>query len=691
MLTKENATSVFVSQTSGKREYNGLSAETPLDSIEAALQVVSEVRALGRKQPISIRVLDEEYFAKAPIVIDESISDVVLEPHTSTRISGGMRIENFAADTFNGVACLSAQAPGVKEGDFWFTDLYVNDKAAAFTRYPDNDFLYAKDVENHGTNLHEHSKWFIAAAEDLNIIKDFRNFGDCFISYNHYWIDEHTPIESYDIETGKIVFKYLSRFTIESTHESSKLRYVIENVAEAFKNPGEWYLDRPEGKVYYIPRENESIKNIVAYAPVTDKLFIIRGTQDKKARGITLRNFEFNCTKGDYRSQYREVPGDKNDVYTFDDSFDGYASDIQSVCWGHGSIEMHYAHGCAIQNCKLVNMGVHAINIKEGCDHIFITDNEIQEIGAGGIKIDGGILAMPAHTYTHNVYIRNNYITRCGNRYFAGCGILVKEAYECEISHNEISYIYYSGISCGWTWRYEPSVNRDNIIEKNHVHHLGQGKLSDMGGIYILSEQPGTIIRGNLIHDVESKHYGGWGIYPDEGSSYLLIENNICYNLTSNGFHNHYGFNNTVRNNIFVRSGDAPIAMTRGEDHTSLLFENNIIVSDNKPFFTIGLTKDNLGNAYYELRNKHFISIRNLLFDISSNTPVFMQLAKNEKKKLYSMLQARDEIAFDNGSIVADPMFVDFENHDYNLMPDSPAFKLGFRQIDMSDVGVIKK
>jgi len=690
-MQKENITCLFVSQTCGKADNTGFSPETALDSIENALQVVRDIRAAGIRQPVSVKITDAEYIVKEPVIIDESISDLTIEPYTKTTISGGVRLDNFKADMFNGVCCLSTFVPGVKVGKFWFTDLYVNGKAASFTRYPESDFLYAKDVENQGTQLYDHSKWFIAEGEDLNVIKDFRNFGDCFISYNHYWVDEHTPIESYDVETGKIVFKYISRFTIEPTHESSKLRYIIENVAEAFKNPGEWYLDRPSGKVYYIPREGEALENIVAYAPLTDKLFIMKGMPEKKVCGITLRGFKFNCTKGDYRSQYIEVPGDKDNVYVFDDNFDGYASDIQSVCWGHGSIEMSYAHSCAIQNCKLINMGVHAINIKEGCDHIHITGNEIREIGAGAIKVDGGVLAMPEHTYTHNVYIRNNYITRCGNRYFAGCGILLKEAYECEISHNEVSYIYYSGISCGWTWCYEPSVNRDNIIEKNHIHHLGQGKLSDMGGIYILSEQPGTIVRGNLIHDVESKHYGGWGIYPDEGSSFLLIENNICYNLTSNCFHNHYGFNNTVRNNIFVHSNEAPVAITRGEEHTSLLFENNIIVSDNKPIFTIEFVKDREGNNHYELMAKHFISTRNLFFDINSDAPEFLRMGNAKKHTCYSMTQARDEIHFDTDSVVSDPMFVNFENHDYRLKTESPAFKLGFKQIDMSDVGVIKK
>ena len=690
-MKKENIATLFVSQNSGSDSNEGFYISAPLASIERALSIVKNLRSMGQMQPINIQVTDDEYIVSEPIVIDASMSTITIEPYTKTKISGGFRVKNFKEDTFNGTKCISAEIPEVKNGNLWFTDLYVNGVAAAFTHYPDEDFLYAKDVENHGTKLFDHSKWFIAETKDLDVIKDFRNFGDCFISYNHYWIDEHTPIKTYDTETGKIEFAYASRFTIEPTHEAAKLRYKLENVAEAFKNPGEWYLDRPSGNVYYIPREGETIENIVVYAPLTSKLFILQGDKDNRVARVHLRGFDFNCTKGDYRSQYIEIDN-THDIYAFDENFEGYASDIQSVCWGHGSIEMKYAHNCSIKECHLLNMGVHAINIAEGCENILIERNDIRETGGGGIKVDGGVAEEPAYTHTHGVHIRNNRITRCGNRYFAACGVLIKQAYECTVAHNDISYLYYTGISCGWTWRYEPSVNRDNIIEKNHVHHIGLGKLSDMGAIYLLSEQPGTIVRGNLVHDVESKHYGGWGIYPDEGSSYMLIENNICYNLTSNCVHNHYGKHNTFRNNIFVKSGNAPFNIGRGEEtHISDYVTNNILVSNGTAYFSIGRVLDEADEMLPKLKNPHLLSNKNLLFDLSGKEQDFLQYANDDAQVNYSFAQAQSELLIDTDSVFADPMFVDFENNDFRLKPESPAFKLGFKQIDMSDVGVIKK
>ncbi len=72
---------------------------------------------------------------------------------------------------------------------------------------------------------------------------------------------------------------------------------------------------------------------------------------------------------------------------------------------------------------------------------------------------------------------------------------------------------------------------RNNRITGNHVHHFG-GQLYDTGGIYTLSNQPGSIIKDNRIEHLIKAPYAtndrGFYIYFDEATDGFTVENNYC-------------------------------------------------------------------------------------------------------------------------------------------------------------------
>ncbi len=219
----------------------------------------------------------------------------------------------------------------------------------------------------------------------------------------------------------------------------------------------------------------------------------------------------------------------------------------------------------------------------------------------------------------------------------------------------------------GWSWGYAPSSAHHNVIEYNHIHHIGRAVLGDMGGIYTLGISPGTRLRHNIIHDVYSPGIGGGaGIYPDEGSTELLIENNLVYNTERGCFSQHYGRENTVRNNIFALSRTGEVARYREEDHISFIFERNIVYSTTGYFLLGGW------------RNGNYRVQSNLYWDTSTEDPDYDDMGFDQWQSL----------GRDTGSMIADPMFVAPEALDFRLKPDSPAMKLGFKPFKLDEVGL---
>ena len=293
-----------------------------------------------------------------------------------------------------------------------------------------------------------------------------------------------------------------------------------------------------------------------------------------------------------------------------------------------------------------------------------LAGNELAWIAAGGIKVNGAVDPEPLRT--GETIIVNNRLHHLGRLFHSGVGVLIMNAFGNTVAHNEISDLYYTGVSVGWVWGYGPSVSRDNRIEFNHIHHVGHGLLSDLGGVYTLGLSPGTVVRNNIVHHVEG-HDKGWGLYTDEGSTGIVLENNLVYRTSHGGFHQHYGRENIVRNNIFALGRDAQIVRSRDEPHRSFTFERNIV------YYRTG----DLFSSVWSGGTDHFTVDHNLYWNAGGSPPRFPA----------GGFQAWQALGFDKHSKIADPRFVDPDHDDFHLKPDSPARSVGFQPIDFSSVG----
>ena len=598
-------------------------------SIEEAVRVCCDLRRSGILQPLTVCLEKGEYELEQPLELTNSLGDVVFQSQTGNAedvvLSGGTKIGCFVESTFNEKKCVKVK---LSKEECSFTDLYVNGVRANLTRFPENGYLTFAEAENKGIYLDDISKWVRLHAEDVKELTT-EEIEEATLSYLHYWVDEHTGVEKYDEQTGKLTMTEYSRFSI--TGEQTESVYYLENIRSAFKNPGEWYLDKKEGVLYYILREHESISGLEMRIPRLSRLVNMKGTEDNPISNIAFKNITFAYTRGEHE------------------------------CWKENGLKTA-SDGQAVSEAK-------------GITHIAIRKSTFFDGGAGGVMISGADVNGEKQDRTHSNEISNCKIYHCGRRHMAACGILIKHSANNKIVHNEIHDLYYSGISVGWVWGYKDSVTRDNYIAYNHIYDLGKRVLSDMGGVYLLGAHPGTVVEHNLIHDIYAREYGGWALYTDEGSAFIRLQKNICYCCSDNCYHQHYGRMNVVKNNIFAFAGKELCRVTWGEQHLSTVFENNILITDGCLVYGL-LSREHIDNGTVATGG-------NIIWSVKDGKADVVQYC-GEKLTL----KEAQQLGLEQGSVCANPDCKDIANFDFRLLEDSVAYAMGFEQIDLDDIGI---
>ncbi|TWU44282.1 hypothetical protein Q31b_18180 [Novipirellula aureliae] len=517
-------------------------------------------------------------------------------------------------------------------------------------------------------------------------LKNWSNLEDVeiVIRASHQWMINILPLASVDEEAQ------VAQTSIDATYAMKSLgdSCWVENVLEELDQPGEWVLNTKEGKLYLWPRGESPV-----LAPQLLELIRVEGKIDEMGpTDVPVRNL---CFRG-----LTFMHGDR---YLFDQDDAGVQHDWDVVDKDNALVRLRGAENCVVEECHFLHSGSGAVRVDLYGQGNKISSNHIEHIGGTGIMLGGYGPGTKDVNKKNLVY--NNHIHHVGELYWHSPGILLWQSGENRVANNLIHNTNYCGmIVCGMVTKFingngrevsrsirrhevgqvphNPTIDdvrpflhsHDNLIEYNEIHHAME-KLGDGNGIYIRGSGPGNIIRRNYIHHLVAESGAQSGMRTDGGQMDTLIAENLIYKCTSQGLI--LKLNNRAENNIIAYVLDGA-RQAKGTEVSYLRLTEGPS--------TGGAIKRNI--FYHPGTKASFFTESRGAQSKDGDKDYNIYYCAGNPEVSQSALTRMQREGVDAHSLAVDPMFVDPDNGDFRLKPDSPALELGFVPIDLSKVGL---
>ncbi|UCD28183.1 MAG: right-handed parallel beta-helix repeat-containing protein [Planctomycetota bacterium] len=574
----------------------------------------------------------------------------------------------------------------VKLDPAWkFDQLFVDGVRQQKARYPNHDYLIVeKAVEDHAKTQ------FIYKQGDVPNWMDLRG-GQAYVWAGHDWFSNLIPIEKIDRESRTITLTGPTLVDIINQRfgkHSKNRRYYIQGVKEALDVPGEFWRDPDSGELFYRPTA-ESIEQQQIIAPTVRRIIELIGNDpETPVHDITFRGIDFTISK--FTNEFVENRGTHG------------RTPWNEPANKEGMIYLEHADRCFVEYCDIGNTGYSGISIVWHGQHNRIYGNHIHDCGYHGVLLSGyrADFGVKMDRNKFNV-VANNWIHHIGRLVGHGAGIFLLASGHNQVIHNLIHHSPRYGICMkGQCWRKEkfPFVvdgmeitddnrwdllhSRNNLFAYNEIFRVSTDT-EDNGFISFIAIGKDNVVDHNLLHD-NHRTLGGLGmaVYLDDVTDYATVTNNIIYNVEGG----------TIVMPIYAKG-----IYNRNE--------NNILVGSDK-------TKAGISSAaMFGQRADHHIYRRNIFYMVN-NAPIYnfwnwspdrviecdyivYYVAEGEVRMKgvpggdsFDHWRKVNDGKFDAHSVVADPLFVNPEKHDYRLKPESPALKLGFKPIDTSKIGL---
>ncbi|MBC7722133.1 MAG: right-handed parallel beta-helix repeat-containing protein [Pedobacter sp.] len=561
-----NAAEIWVA-TNGSDNNIG-TANQPLATVAAAFRMAREMRRLHNSSIINgihIIIKGGTYQFYEPLFVrpEDSgtpISPTIIEsaPNEQAIFSGGTNITGWQKlkENITGLPKEAkgkiwvADVPMMGNNLFNFRQLWVNGAKATRAKDSDGDSMNRILSWNH-----EAEQCWIPKPKtaDLTSIIGMEMF------IHQWWAIAVLRIKSVDVQgdSAKLSF-YQPESKIQSQHpwpapwlskETGNSAFYLTNAIQFLNQPGEWYLDVKSQKLYYYPKADEDMATSTVIAPSLETLVRVEGTIDNPVTNVFFKGISFQHTGWLRPSQMGHVPLQAGmyllDAYKLKIPGTLDKKGLENQAWiGRpiSAVTLAYTANTGFKNCQFEHLASTGLDYVKGSQKDEIIGNLFKDIGGTGIQV--GIYSEEAFE-THlpynptdkrelcnNTHIANNLVTNVANEDWGCVGISAGYVQGINIEHNEISDVSYSGICVGWGWTKTINAMRNNKMFANKVTRYAK-HMYDVGGLYTLSAQPGSVISENYIDSIykapyahDPKHW--FYFYLDEGSSYINIKNNWC-------------------------------------------------------------------------------------------------------------------------------------------------------------------
>ena len=330
--------------------------------------------------------------------------------------------------------------------------------------------------------------------------------------------------------------------------EKGNSSFCLTNALELLDQPGEWFQEYPSGTIYYYPQAGENMETAEVIIPALETLVTIDGTLSRPVKHIQFNGITFAHTSWMRPSYQGHVTLQGGfpllDAYKLQEPGLPEKAELENQAWitrPETAIRVRGAEHIDFKHCTFRHLSSTGLDYEWAVTASSVEDCQFTDIGGTALLVgafpDGGFethipfIPVDVRELCSHITIRNNFISNVTNEDWGCVGIGAGYVRNMDISHNEVCHLNYSGICVGWGWTSLESGMCNNRIEANYVHHFAR-RLYDAGGLYTLSNQPGSVMRNNRIEHLIEAPYAtndrAFYIYLDEATDGYTMENNWC-------------------------------------------------------------------------------------------------------------------------------------------------------------------